>query len=93
MRVRYGMVFVAAFATMCCMAAHGADFWAEAKARTVPRTFEGAGGKVFRYRIAEKIPEDGSKVPLVLFLHGAGERGTNNVSQLRHGVGELVCWL
>ncbi len=93
MRVRYGMVFVAAFATMCCMAAHGADFWAEAKARTVPRTFEGAGGKVLRYRIAEKIPEDGSKVPLVLFLHGAGERGTNNVSQLRHGVGELVCWL
>lgn len=27
----------------------------------------------------------GKKYPLVLFLHGAGERGNDNEAQLRHG--------
>lgn len=31
--------------------------------------------------------EKGEKYPLVLFLHGAGERGSNNQSQLTHGGG------
>ncbi len=33
------------------------------------------------------VPEvnPGRKYPLVLFLHGAGERGDNNTSQLKHG--------
>ena len=61
--------------------------------RTEARTFTGAGGKLFRYRWAEKSAPAGEKVPLVIFLHGAGERGTNNVAQLVHGVGELVAWL
>ena len=29
--------------------------------------------------------EPGKKYPLVLFLHGAGERGDNNAAQLTHG--------
>ncbi len=80
-------------AGVTAMAVFGVDFRQEAKNRTVAKEYEAADGKVFRYRIAEKIPSDGSKIPLVFFLHGAGERGTNNVSQLVHGVGELVCWL
>ena len=65
---------------------------AEAPA-TRAREFVGANGAVFRYRWAEKLPKDGGKVPLVLFLHGAGERGTDNSAQLRHGVKELLGWL
>ncbi|MGJ8726367.1 MAG: prolyl oligopeptidase family serine peptidase [Roseibacillus sp.] len=33
------------------------------------------------------------KIPLVLFLHGAGERGDDNKSQLTHGMPELLAWL
>jgi len=87
------LVLSAALLSAAAVTAFGVDFGVEAQNRTVPMEFSGAGGKVFRYRIAEKLPADGGKVPLVLFLHGAGERGTNNVSQLVHGVGELVCWL
>lgn len=61
--------------------------------RTEARTFTGASGTVFRYRWAEKTPTDGSPVPLVFFFHGAGERGDNNVSQLHHGVADIVAWL
>ena len=39
--------------------------------------------KVFRYRLLKPARiEPGCKYPLVLFLHGAGERGTDNVQQL-----------
>ena len=38
----------------------------------------------YRLLVPEKI-EKGKKYPLVLFLHGAGERGTDNESQLRNG--------
>lgn len=41
------------------------------------------------YRVG---PED-KDVPLVLFLHGAGERGNDNQAQLTHGMNELVAWL
>ena len=48
--------------------------------RTEAREFVGANGGTFRYRWAEKSPTtEDSKVPLVFFFHGAGERGDNNV--------------
>src|SRR5262245_42862734 len=49
--------------------------------------FKFTGGEyqdeIFRYRLMkpEKI-EAGKKYPVVLFLHGAGERGDNNKKQL-----------
>lgn len=34
----------------------------------------------------------GGRVPLLLFLHGAGERGDDNEAQLLHGVRDLLKW-
>lgn len=43
------------------------------------------------YRLYEPIHEEGEKLPLLLFLHGAGERGTDNYSQITYtGFGELL---
>lgn len=33
------------------------------------------------------------KLPLVIFLHGAGERGNDNEAQLKHGAQPLMAWL
>jgi predicted peptidase len=61
---------------------------------TVPGVHESVGDAGFKYRIfVPDIPESATNgVPLVLFLHGSGECGTNNVEQLKHGVGGLVWW-
>src|SRR4051794_32042512 len=59
---------------------------AEADPETLQaRVFKDAGGKTLPYRIF--IPQgydSAKKYPLVLFLHGAGERGTDNKAQLVH---------
>ena len=40
---------------------------------------------------AEHAPNDsGKRYPVVLFLHGAGERGDDNQAQLKHGVKQLA---
>jgi predicted peptidase len=49
-------------------------------------TFKDSRGTVLNYRIL--YPEGynkNKKYPLILFLHGAGERGSDNESQLEHG--------
>ena len=60
---------------------------------TVAETWRG-GGVPLAYRIfVPEIPESATNgVPLVLFLHGSGECGTDNAAQLLHGVGGLVWW-
>lgn len=44
------------------------------------------GKDTLAYRYYRPIVNDGTKFPLVIFLHGAGERGTDNENQLFHGV-------
>jgi len=52
--------------------------------------FEDADGKLpYRLLKPPKVGE-GKKYPLVVFLHGAGERGTDNEKQLIHGVPQFV---
>lgn len=56
-----------------------------AESTFLERSFEGPSGEL-KYRLL--LPEDfdpAQKYPLVLFLHGAGERGGDNKSQLTHG--------
>src|SRR5262245_17440339 len=51
------------------------------------RVFVGASGDTLRYRILVPAHNSSSKkkYPLVIFLHGAGERGGDNEKQMTHG--------
>ncbi len=62
-----------------------------AQEQTTPEVFRLPTGETLNYRLYLPSPMPaGKKLPVVLFLHGAGERGTNNVSQLKHGVLSLI---
>lgn len=51
---------------------------------------DAAGGKL-PYRILKPADYDANKkYPLVIFLHGAGERGTDNLVQLKHGMADFA---
>jgi predicted peptidase len=53
---------------------------------TIARVHTGVGGKQIRYRLFVPRNYDPAKAyPIMVTLHGAGERGTNNTSQLAHG--------
>src|SRR5687768_12681002 len=50
------------------------------------KEYKHSDGKVLPYRILYPENYDKSKkYPLILFLHGAGERGSDNEKQLVHG--------
>ena len=54
-------------------------------------TYKAADGLKLPYRmLSPKKIVKGKTYPLVLFLHGAGERGTDNDKQLVHGCGEFA---
>lgn len=61
-------------------------------AALVTGDFAGAEFAGLRFRIYGKpgMLKDGEKYPLVLLLHGAGERGDDNESQLKHGAKAFV---
>ena len=55
------------------------------------RTFRGSQGDKLLYRVLPpRELEKGKKYPLVLFLHGAGERGSDNRKQLVHGMKDFA---
>lgn len=61
------------------------DELAQLRARTEKKVYQDADGKTLPYRLF--VPKDydaNRKYPLVLFLHGAGERGDDNEKQLLH---------
>jgi poly(3-hydroxybutyrate) depolymerase len=70
---------------------HGAAPCQRLTSRLAPGVHASEHGEL-RYRIF--VPEGsakiGAKYPLVVFLHGAGERGSDNARQLRLGVREFV---
>ena len=62
------------------------------KSRAQALEFTGTNGKVLKYRLVEKTPSNGSKVPLLFFFHGAGQRGDDNTAQLGN-LPDIVTWL
>ncbi|MBC8003645.1 MAG: phospholipase, partial [Opitutaceae bacterium] len=51
------------------------------------RIFTNAAGATIPYRLLKPENYDAAKkYPLVVFFHGAGERGTDNAAQLKNGV-------
>jgi predicted peptidase len=55
------------------------------------KAFTGAKGEALLYRLMQPEPCGKERLyPLVVFLHGAGERGKDNETQLLHGVGEFA---
>jgi predicted peptidase len=58
---------------------------AQIRSQTVARTYADAQGKKLLYRLWIPRGYDAKKkYPLILFLHGAGERGDDNQKQLAH---------
>lgn len=63
---------------------------ADNRDRFEARTFEGPAGKLNYRLLKPKDYDPNRKYPLVLFLHGAGERGDNNKAQLVHGMNDFA---
>lgn len=60
-------------------------------AELTPHVWKAPNGIEVPYRLA--VPESveaGKTYPLILFMHGAGERGTDNALQLKHGVQDIL---
>lgn len=63
---------------------------ADNRDRFEARTFEGTAGKLNYRLLKPKDYDPNRKYPLVLFLHGAGERGDDNKKQLVHGMNDFA---
>ena len=48
------------------------------------KTYDGPGGKLLYRLYTPKAASAENKLPLILFLHGAGERGDDNAAQLKN---------
>lgn len=58
---------------------------ADLRSRLEKRVYKNAAGETLPYRLHVPRGYDSKqKYPIVLFLHGAGERGTDNEAQLKH---------
>jgi predicted peptidase len=82
----------ATLAALAALAAGGSDVANQGSAFE-KRTFTGASGKALPYRLLRPDgydPKGTDAYPLVVFLHGAGERGDDNEQQLKHGVREFA---
>lgn len=72
-------VFCGLFVLATAIQAQGAD----PRQGLEKREFRNANGESIPYRLfTPKHYDPGKKYPLILFLHGAGERGTDNEAQL-----------
>jgi predicted peptidase len=76
---------------VACLAGVGQGGAQDVKEHLEKRTFKNAGGKQLTYRLLKPADYDPKQeYPLVLFLHGAGERGSDNERQLVHGIRDFA---
>lgn len=76
------------FILLCALSAMG-QFTAQEMLQ--PACFTNQSGSVIEYRISKpQFPEPGRRYPLILFLHGSGECGTDNIKQSTVGVPVLL---
>lgn len=83
--------FLAILAGVCLMAGRTRADDQDWKSLLEKHEFKYKDGKTIPYRVLKPENIDPKmKYPLVLFLHGAGERGNDNEKQLVHGVAEFA---
>ncbi len=59
-----------------------------------PYVYTNSIGEAFAYRMsAPQFPVPGRKYPMILFLHGSGECGTDNLKQIKSGLPALMATL
>jgi predicted peptidase len=64
---------------------------ADDRERFEPRVHTDAAGNKLLYRLLKPKDYDANrKYPVVVFLHGAGERGSDNFAQLKHGMADFA---
>lgn len=81
-------VCAASILASCAVAETFPAFAMEAK------SFTSSEGQTIQYRIyVPKTDDPTAKFPAILFLHGAGERGTNNTLQLLHCIPNLMDYI
>lgn len=67
------------------------SFGGFAQASFQKRIFKSSNGDTLRYQVLFPVGyESGKSYPLVIFLHGAGERSSDNMLQLKHGSGMFL---
>ena len=80
-------LWVAALAVLGVLGMSSLPAADDIESRFEKKVFTGKEGGTLGYRfLAPVAPKAGEKYPLVIFLHGAGERGDDNTVQLVHGV-------
>jgi predicted peptidase len=62
-----------------------------ARGETILKKPDGSVDATYRYRLvepsADALAKAGGKLPLIVFFHGSGERGSDNEAQLKHFAG------
>lgn len=85
MFARLSLIALLVISTMSTLSA------ADNRDRFEARTYTDSAGEKLNYRLLKpKDYDPNRKYPLVLFLHGAGERGDNNQAQLVHGMNDFA---
>lgn len=85
--------FVAVAATTICLlpALRADTAKVDVKTLLEKKAFTDPIGHKLNYRLLKpEAVEPGKKYPLVIFLHGAGERGEDNTKQLVHGITDFA---